>query len=87
MRYTGQLGPWSRVVTAVGLEPRSPLVKGFHVALGLLWLASAACFALRGPNAGWAVAACSVASLWYLPFGTLVGIAELLLLWFAPLRT
>src|SRR5262245_53565952 len=77
--YAGQLGPWSKVVTAVGLNPRSAAVKAAHVVLGLLWLAAAACFALRLPVGWWAMAGCAVASLWYLPFGTLIGIVQLTL--------
>lgn len=79
--YAGRLGPWSQVVAAVGLEPRSALVKWVHVVLGVLWLASSAGFAVRTPVwARWGVLACSVGSLWYLPFGTLVGLVELVLL-------
>jgi hypothetical protein len=34
----GQLGPWSKVVSAVGIEPRSTLMKTIHLALGLWYL-------------------------------------------------
>lgn len=83
----GQLGPWSRLVAAVGLDPRSPVMKGAHIALGMLWLASVGCFAARVPGAWWAVAACAVASLWYLPVGTLIAIVELVLLFLPALRS
>ena len=84
--YAGQLGPWSRLVKAVGLEPRSPVVKGTHIVLGLMWLAAAACFAARFPWARWVLTGCAVASLWYLPFGALIAIIELALLFLLPPR-
>lgn len=79
-RSAGQLGPWSRVVAAAGLQPRSTLVKSVHLALGLLWLAAMTAFAanLRG---GWpGMFFCAAAALWYLPFGTLLSILQMVLL-------
>jgi hypothetical protein len=84
--YAGQLGPWSKIVAALGLEPRSTLVKSMHVALGVAWIAAAVCFALRMRVAWWAVAGCAVASTWYLPFGTIVGVIELALLFLPAVR-
>ncbi len=84
--YAGQLGPWAKLVEAVGLDPRSSTVKGAHVILGVLWLAAAACFAARLPWAWWAIAGCSVASLWYLPIGTLIAVIALALLFLPALR-
>src|SRR5688572_4217153 len=84
-QYAGQLGPWSKLVTAIGLDPRSPAMKTVHVGLGLLWLAAVGCFAARMPWAWWAVAGCAVASLWYLPIGTLIAVLELVLLFLPPL--
>ena len=82
----GQLGPWSRVIAAVGLDPRSATVKAVHIGLGVLWLAAVVCFAARFGWARWTMASCAVASLWYLPAGTLVGVVELGLLLLPLLR-
>lgn len=79
--HAGQLGPWAKLVLAAGLDPRSSTVKGVHVGLGMLWLAAVACFAFRWPGSQWLVAGCAVASLWYVPVGTLIAIAEFVLLW------
>jgi hypothetical protein len=43
--YAGQLGTWSNVVKAIGIEPRSTLMKSIFVAYGLITLAIAVCFA------------------------------------------
>lgn len=84
--YAGQLGPWSKVVSAVGIDPRGSAMKSAHVALGVFWLISALLFAVS-PRVGWAMlATCSVGSLWYLPFGTLTGIIELVLLFLPQVR-
>src|SRR5438046_8155591 len=34
----GQLGPWSKIVRAVGIEPRSFLMKAIFVIYGLAWI-------------------------------------------------
>jgi putative Mn2+ efflux pump MntP len=78
--YAGQLGPWAKVVSAVGLEPRSAAVKSAHVGLGLFWLAAAGCFAARVPGSWGALLACAIGSLWYAPFGTVIGVVEIALL-------
>lgn len=76
----GQLGPWSRVVSAFGFDPRGAFIKSLHVALGLAWLVASIIFAIR-PSSGWfMVLGCAVASLWYLPAGTFVGIVVIALL-------
>ncbi len=71
--HAGQLGPWAGIVRALGLEPKSTAVKCVHVMLGLAWLVSLAGFALRANWGRSALMVCSVASLWYLPVGTVIG--------------
>ncbi len=78
--YAGQLGPWAGIVRAIGLDPRSTPVKAVHVFLGLGWLVSLAGFAVRADWGRSALIACSVASLWYLPVGTLIAGVTLVLL-------
>jgi hypothetical protein len=78
--HAGQLGPGAGLVSAVGLDPRSSLIKGVHVGLGLTWLMATAGFAVRLLSTEWVVAACAVATLRYLPVGTLIGVVEPMLL-------
>lgn len=85
--YAGQLGPWSKLVSAVGIAPRSTLMKSIHVALGATWVVVMACFALRMSWAWTAMLICAVASLWYLPFGTLLSVVQIVLLLLPQLRT
>lgn len=83
----GQLGPWSKLLSAVGIDPRSAIAKGLHVGVGLLWLIALVMFFLR-PQAGWyALASASVLSLWYLPIGTVLSLVELSLLCFTSLKS
>ena len=80
--HAGQLGPWANVVSAAGIEPRSPLVKTIFVVYGLAWLAIIACYAL---GYGWtrtAMFASAAGTLWYLPVGTLTSLLIMALLWF-----
>ena len=76
----GQLGPWSLVARAVGLDPRSTMVKALHLTLGLAWLGALGLSSLRPAAGWWALAACAVGTLWYLPLGTLLSLVELGLL-------
>jgi hypothetical protein len=78
--YAGQLAPWAKVVSAVGIEPRSTLMKSIHLALGTAWLIVTICFALRMPWARSGMLVCSVLCLWYFPFGTLLSIIQIGLL-------
>lgn len=83
----GELGPWSRIISALGLDPRSPLVKGLHLVLGIAWIIALVLFAVR-PAIGWyAVFICSVATLWYLPIGTVLSIVISALLWTPAIRS
>ncbi len=66
-QYAGQLGPWAKVVSAVGIRPRSTLMKSIHLALGLAWLAVIFCFALQLPWAWSGMLVCAVLGLWYVP--------------------
>jgi hypothetical protein len=78
--YAGQLGPWAAAVSSVGIEPRSTFMKLVHVTLGAAWLLAAVGLAGRKPWARKAMMTCAVLSLWYLPFGTVFGVVQLLTL-------
>jgi hypothetical protein len=78
--YAGQLGPWSNLARAIGIEPRSTLMKSIYAGQGLLALGTAVCFALRLPWAGWGMVAVAILGSWYLPIGTVIDVVVLLLL-------
>ena len=84
--YAGQLGSWSKLVSSVGIDPRSTLMKSIHLILGLVWVGTIVCFILRMPWAWRGVLFCAVAGLWYLPFGTLQSVIQIVLLSLRPLR-
>jgi hypothetical protein len=86
-RQAGQLGPWAKVVSAVGIDPRSTLMKSIHVVLGIAWLVVVVCFALRLPWAWYGMLVCAVLGLWYLPFGTVLSTIQIVLLLLPTLRT
>jgi len=84
--HAGKLGPWSKLVSAVGLKPRSTTMKAIHLALGTVWIAMIVCFVLRLPWAWTAMLVCAITGLWYLPFGTLLSIIQIVLLLLPTLR-
>lgn len=85
-QYAGQLGPWSQVVSAVGIEPRSTLMKSIHLVLGLTWLGIMIAFVLRLSRAWSGMVLCAVLGLWYLPFGTLLSVIQIVLLFLPAVR-
>lgn len=83
----GQLGPWSHVVAAIGFEPRSTFIKCVHLLLGIAWLIALITFAVRPASGWWVAVGCGVATLWYLPVGTVVSIIVIVLLLTSQLRS
>jgi hypothetical protein len=75
----GELGPWSILVSAAGLAPRGAVMKILHVVLGIAWLSAAIAF-LRSSRSRRYLFACAATSLWYVPLGTVVSLAEVGLL-------
>jgi hypothetical protein len=75
--HAGQLGPWNHVVGAVGIPPRSTAMKLIFVVYGLGWLIISLGFALHASWAAPAMLIAAIATLWYLPVGTIVAILQL----------
>jgi hypothetical protein len=78
--YAGKLGPWSKVVERLGVDPRSPLVKSLFVLQGLAWIAVMIWFAMRPAEANTVAVVLAAAALWYLPFGSIAGLGQLAIL-------
>ena len=86
-QLAGTLGPWSRVVEAIGIEPRSTLMKSMFLSYGLAYLAATAAFLLGTSRAWWAILFLAVLGFWYIPFGTLINLIVLTLLLLPHLRS
>ena len=84
--HAGQLGPWSHVAAALGLDPRGGLMKSIHVGLGAAWLIAMIVFFINPTPGWWALLICAIGSLWYLPVGTFLGIVEICLLLLPQIR-
>ena len=69
--HAGELGPWARVVSAVGIPPRSRGMKIAFVVYGLAYVAAGVLFAM-GLAPVVALVVVAALGLWYLPFGTLL---------------
>ena len=85
-QHAGQLGPWSKFFTAAGIDPRGVFVKCLHVFIGTAWLGVVAWFALGGRRAWSAMLVCAVGGLWHLPFGTLISVVVMALLFVPAVR-
>ena len=75
--HAGELGPWARVVRAVGIPPESTGMKAAFVVLGVGYLAAAAGWAVGAGWARWLGVGLAAATLWYLVPGTVISIAVL----------
>ena len=84
--HAGQLGPWSKVVEAVGIDPRSTLMKSVFVIYGAAFLAVLAAFTLGASWAWMGMIVVAVLGLWHLPFGTLINVVVIALLQLPTLR-
>ena len=78
--HAGELGPWAKVVKVAGIEPRSILMKGLFVGYGTVWLFIIALFALKKSLTWDLMLLAAIASLWYLPVGTVCSVLQILLL-------
>ncbi len=85
-RHAGQLGPWSKVVQGVGIHPRSTLMQWIFVGYGAGYLLAMLAFLVGVPGAWWGLLVAAVLGLWYLPFGTLINVAVVVLFNLPPLR-
>ena len=78
--YAGQLGPWSKIVSAIGISPESTLMKVLFVLWGVLGLILTICFSLNIEWAWTGLLIISISALWYLIPGTALNVFQILLL-------
>lgn len=72
-------GPWSKIVEWLGINPFSLGIP--FVLLGVLWLVGVTSLYMEQIWAVGFLSFVSIASLWYLPLGTVLSAVVLLLLW------
>lgn len=78
--HAGQLGPWSNVVSAVGINPESTPMKVLFIVWGLVGLYITYGF-ITGKPWGWkAMLIFNLASLWYAMIGTIASVMQCVLL-------
>ncbi len=77
--YAGQLGPWAWTLGLMQIDPLGTPAKLAFVLLGLIWLVHVRNIAVNKVILPAAILLC-VLTLWYLPFGTIIAVIELLAL-------
>ncbi len=77
--YAGTLGPWAWALGLMQIDPLGTPAKLAFVLLGLIWLVHVRNVAVNKVIRPAAFALC-VLTLWYLPFGTIIAVIELLAL-------
>ena len=76
----GELGPWTALVEAVRIEPRSTFMKSVFAVYGVAWLVVAAFFARGARWARRGMLLAAAGSLWYLVVGTASSALQIALL-------
>lgn len=79
-QHAGQLGQWAKVVQKVGIKPRSTFMKLIFVLYGLSFVIILIAFLHKASWAWWTMIIMAVLGLWYLPFGALINIPIITLL-------
>ena len=79
-RHAGQLGPWAGVVSKAGIPPRSSAMKLIFAVYGTAWMVVMICFLLQIHWAWMAMLIAAIGAIWYLPFGTLLSVIQIVLL-------
>lgn len=77
----GHLGPWTAVLARAHIPYTSLLAKLIFLTAGSLYIVIAIDYAVNDLRSAAGVAAIAIATLWYLPFGTIFSLAVLVLLW------
>jgi hypothetical protein len=83
-QHAGELGPWAKVAEAVGIDPRSTVMKLIFALYGLAYLVVMLAFLMNVSWAWWGMIILAVFGLWYLPFGTMINILIIVLLLIRP---
>ena len=78
--YAGKLGPWSKIVTKIGMDPESTAMKIVFLIWGLIGLAITFCFVLNMQWSTKGLIAMNILSLWYLVPGTISSGVQIILL-------
>jgi hypothetical protein len=78
--YAAQLGPWTKLVEKIGIDPMSTLMKLIFVFWGIAGLIITVCFALKMPWAWKGLLVYNICSTWYLFMGTGSSILQIILL-------
>ncbi len=79
-KHAGQLGPWSKAVEKVGINPESTTMKLIFVVWGLAGLYVTLAFLQDKPWAWKAMLIVNIASLWYAVVGTFGSVVQIALL-------
>ena len=78
--YAGQLGPWSKVVILVGIDPESTFMKSIFILWGLTGLVITFLLAIDINWAWKGLLIFNICSLWYLLPGTGLSLLQIILL-------
>lgn len=78
--YAGRLGPWSDVVSAVGINPESTFMKTTFLLWGIFGLIIAVSYAMEVRSSAKVLLVLSILTTWYLVPGTVLSLLQFVLL-------
>lgn len=77
--HAGQLGPWTKLVTKIGIDPESKLMKSIFAILGTIGLALTIAYASGRLSTKGMIAVCLL-GIWNLYVGTAISVLQITLL-------
>jgi hypothetical protein len=79
-QHANQLGPWTKVVEKIGLDPESNTMKSLFVICGMAGMYFTVAFAVGKPWAWKGMLIFNICSLWYAMIGTVSSAMQVVLL-------
>ncbi len=82
----GQLGPWAGVVSSMGIDPSSTVMKSIFIVYGLAWIAVTYTFIRNKAWSRLGMLLMVFGSLWYIGVHTPLSLAQIFLLILLPVH-
>lgn len=85
--HAGELGQWSNLVEAAGIDPEGNAMKTIFLVWGIFGLILAVSFAMEVRGSSGYLLVLSIASVWYLVPGTVLSLVQAILLFIIKSRS
>lgn len=78
--YAGQLGPWTKIVSSISIDPMSTVMKSIFLLIGIYGIVATLCFAFNIASGWKMLLVFCILSIWNLMSGTMSSLLVIVLL-------